>query len=175
MSGKYQRWVVQYHDAAWALARYLLKDASEAEDAVQEAVVKLRQHEAAMEPDRVRPWLLTVVRNNCLDRLRRHRPDYVAAIEHSVVDTARLAGEQPGLAARDGPEDILSRGQAAAWLRHLIDQLDEPNRSLVVLRDLMQLSYAEVGEATGLSLSQVKVYLHRARRRLRDQLETADD
>jgi RNA polymerase sigma-70 factor (ECF subfamily) len=55
-------------------------------------------------------------------------------------------------------------------LKRSIEGLKEPYRTLVVLRDIQQHSYEEVANATELSLSQVKVYLHRARKQLREQL-----
>jgi RNA polymerase sigma-70 factor (ECF subfamily) len=55
-------------------------------------------------------------------------------------------------------------------LQAAVAGLREPYRSLVVLRDLQQHSYEEVADATELSLTQVKVYLHRARKQLREQL-----
>jgi RNA polymerase sigma-70 factor (ECF subfamily) len=60
--------------------------------------------------------------------------------------------------------------QLGEWLKHSINGLTEPYRSLVVLRDVHQHSYEEVASVLELSLPQVKVYLHRARKQLREQL-----
>ena len=73
MSRKFRQWVDQYQDEAWTLARYLLKDASEAEDATQEAFVKLWKHRENVDPERIKPWLMKVTRNTCMDRLRRRQ------------------------------------------------------------------------------------------------------
>ena len=75
MSREYQKWVREYQDQAWSLARYLLKDASEAEDATQEAFIKLWNHRDSVDPARIKPWLMKVTRNTCLDRLRRRKPE----------------------------------------------------------------------------------------------------
>ena len=156
MSRVYQQWVAEYQDQAWSLARYLLKDASEAEDATQEAFIKLWNHRDNVDPERVKPWLMKVTRNTCLDRLRRRKPETelteVQAVEHH------------------GPEAGAHQGELGRWLKSAIAGLREPYRSLVVLRDIQQHSYDEVARATELSLSQVKVYLHRARKQLREQL-----
>ncbi len=74
MSRRYRKWVEEYQNQAWTLARYLLKDAQEAEDVCQEAFVKLWRHQDSIDKDRIRPWLMKVTRNGCLDRLRRRRP-----------------------------------------------------------------------------------------------------
>lgn len=156
MSREYQKWVREHQDQAWSLARYLLKDPSEAEDAVQEAFIRLWNHRDSIDPDRVRPWLMKVTRNHCLDRLRRRKPTTELSEVHEVENHGPLAGAV--------------QGELGRWLQQAIEGLKEPYRSLVVLRDIQQHSYEEVASATDLSLAQVKVYLHRARKRLREEL-----
>ncbi|NND45718.1 MAG: RNA polymerase sigma factor [Xanthomonadales bacterium] len=156
MSRVYRQWVKEYQDQAWTLARYLLKDASEAEDATQEAFVKLWHHRENIDPERVRPWLMRVTRNHCLDRLRRRRPEQEFT-DYEVSEE------------RD-PEHGAAQSELGTWLQRAIEGLKEPYRTLVVLRDIEQHSYDEVAGVTELSLSQVKVYLHRARKQLREQL-----
>ena len=99
---------------------------------------------------------MRVVRNECFDRLRRRRPE-------AAYDEER----QP---AQGGPLWDIQRGQLSRWLARAIADLGEPYRSLVILRDVQQQSYAAVGRTLDLSESQVKVYLHRARKQLREQL-----
>ena len=157
MSRRYRQWVKEYQHQAWTLARYLLKDASEAEDAVQEAFVKLWNHQDKVDPERIKPWLMKVTRNGCLDRLRRRRDTVELTEQHAAVETR-------------GPMDGVASNELSGWLKKAIAGLKEPYRSLVVLRDVHQHSYEEVAGMLELSLSQVKVYLHRARKELREQL-----
>ena len=157
MSRTFRKWVDEYQDQAWTLARYLLKDAAEAEDAVQEAFVKLWRHRDSIDPDKVKPWLMKVTRNGCLDRLRRRHPE-------EELQEWHLPDAVPG------PMQGLHQHQQGEWLKATINGLREPYRSLVVLRDIQQHSYAEVAGALELSLPQVKTYLHRARKQLREQL-----
>jgi RNA polymerase sigma-70 factor (ECF subfamily) len=156
MSREYRQWVDEYQDQAWTLARYILKDASEAEDATQEAFVKLWNNRNAIDRDRVKPWLMRVTRNHCLDRLRRRRPE-TEFVEYQAAD-------------HRGPMHNMEQTELGGFLKGAIAALKEPYRSLVVLRDIEQHSYEEVAGVTDLSLSQVKVYLHRARKQLREQL-----
>jgi RNA polymerase sigma-70 factor (ECF subfamily) len=157
MSRKYRQWVKEYQDQAWTVARYILKDAQEAEDATQEAFVKLWQNQDTIDPDKVKPWLMKVTRNGCLDRLRRRR--------HNVeFDESHMAGEV------SGPMQGAATSETAVWLKRAIAGLKEPYRSLVVLRDVNQHSYEEVAGMLELNLAQVKTYLHRARKQLREQL-----
>jgi len=157
MSKRFRQWVDEYQDQAWTLARYLLKDRAEAEDVCQEAFVKLWQRQDSIDPDKIRPWLMKVTRNGCLDRLRRRKPT------EEIGDHAR-EDHSPG------PLADSERSELAHWLGQSIGGLTEPYRSLVVLRDIHQHSYEEVAAVLELSLSQVKVYLHRARKQLREQL-----
>ena len=89
MSRRYRQWVKQYQDQAWTVARYILKDAQEAEDATQEAFVKLWNNRDSIDPERVKPWLMKVTRNGCLDRLRRRK-------DNVEFDESHMAGEVAG-------------------------------------------------------------------------------
>ena len=157
MSKKYRLWVKEYQDQAWTVARYILKDAQEAEDATQEAFVKLWNNQDNIDPKRVKAWLMKVTRNGCLDRLRRRRHNVVFDESYMSVD---VSGPMQGLVASETGE----------WLKRAIGGLKEPYRSLVVLRDVNQHSYEEVAGMLELNLAQVKTYLHRARKQLREQL-----
>jgi RNA polymerase sigma-70 factor (ECF subfamily) len=157
MSRRYRQWVKEYQHQAWSLARYLLKDAHEAEDAVQDAFVKLWNNQDKIDPERIKPWLMKVTRNGCLDRLRRRR-------QNVEFNEGHMAGEA------SGPMQDVAANELGGWLKRAIEGLKEPYRSLVVLRDVQQHSYEEVAGMLELSLSQVKVYLHRARKELREQL-----
>lgn len=151
----FRQWTDDYQDQVWSLGLYLLRDRAEAEDVAQEAFIRLWQHRESLSGDRVRPWLLRVTRNLCLDRLRKRRPEVEVEDQHAVAD---------------GPAEGLQNSQLAARLRDALARLAEPYRSLVILRDVQQSSYEDVAQATGLSMPQVKTYLHRARKQLRQQL-----
>ena len=157
MSKKYRQWVREYQDQAWTVARYILKDAGEAEDATQEAFVKLWHNRDKIDPERVQSWLMKVTRNGCLDRLRRRR-------DNVEFDESYMGEEHAG------PMQGAAASQTREWLKRAIGSLKEPYRSLVVLRDVNQHSYEEVASMLELNLAQVKTYLHRARKQLREQL-----
>ncbi len=157
MSRRYRQWVEEFQDQAWTLARYILKDPAEAEDVVQESFVKLWNNQDKIDLDKVKPWLMRVVRNGCLDRLRRRRPE-TEYDDWMEVDAA--PGPMQGAEQRD----------TGRQLKAAIQALKEPYRTLVVLRDIEEHSYSEVAGTLDLSMSQVKVYLHRARKQLREQL-----
>jgi RNA polymerase sigma-70 factor (ECF subfamily) len=159
---KFNALVRLYESEVFSLAWYLLKNRGEAEDMTQEAYIRLWENLARVEFARAKFWLLKVVRNLCLDRLRRH------AMERDF--TSRADPEQPA----SGPAEILVAEQRAGQLQEAVAGLEEPFRSLVILRDLHQHSYADVARILELSLDQVKVYLFRARQQLRTRLEDLD-
>ena len=117
------------------------------------SLVQIRE---TVDPERIKPWLMKVTRNTCLDRLRRRKPETELTEVQAVEEHGPMAGAQ--------------QGELGRWLKRSIEGLKEPYRTLVVLRDIQQHSYEEVAGATELSLTQVKVYLHRARKQLREQL-----
>lgn len=157
----YQQWVSEYQDQVWSLARYLLKDNAEAEDVTQEAFTRLWRDRSKVAKQPVRPWLLKVTRNLCLDRHRRQRPE----VEYSDHIQQGQNSPEP-----DQPLADYQRAELGRSLAQAVADLGEPYRSLVVLHDIHQHSYEEVAIVTELSLDQVKVYLFRARRKLRQQL-----
>lgn len=155
------RLAVLLHDrVVFRTAAALLRDAREAEDVTQEAFLVFWQQGANVE--RPREWLLRVARNACLDRLRRR---------------GRLVSEQqvelPEPSEDRDPAWHYEHNELATELRALVDKLPEPQRSLIVLFDVQGLDGATCARILDLNVNQVKVYLHRARRRLRQQLERA--
>ena len=157
MSRAFRQWVEEYQDQAWTLARYMLRDPAEAEDVCQESFVKLWNNRDNIDLEKVKPWLMKVIRNGCLDRIRRRRPE-------AELDPERETAATPG------PMEDLEGRDIGRRIREAIAALGEPYRSLVVLRDVQQHSYEEVAGTLELSMTQVKVYLHRARKQLREQL-----
>jgi RNA polymerase sigma-70 factor, ECF subfamily len=150
--------VLRHHRLVYRVACSLLADKHEAEDVTQEAFMRLWQHGGGIRARR--EWLLTVARNACLDRLRKARSTLVT--EPAELDRP---SEHPGPARQAEQHELAQR------LRALIGSLPEPQRSLIVLFDVHGLDGAACARILGLNVNQVKVYLHRARQRLRRELE----
>jgi RNA polymerase sigma-70 factor (ECF subfamily) len=150
--------VLQHDKAVYRLAAALLRDAREAEDVSQEVFLSYWHHGAHVE--RPREWLLRVTRNACLDRLRKRG----RLVSHEGAEIPERSDD------RD-PAWHYEQGELSAELRECLDTLPEPQRSLVVMFDMQGCDGATCARVLGLNVNQVKVYLHRARRRLRLQLE----
>ena len=154
--------MTQHHKTVYRVCYGLLRDAHEAEDVTQEAF--LRYWQLSSEVRGAKAWLITVARNKCLDRLRSSK---------RIVDADPEFFEQQ--ADDHDPEWHATRGETASRLNQLINELPEPQRSLILLFDVQGLTGAECAEVLDLNINQVKVYLHRARRRLRLALEGCHD
>lgn len=160
---QYERQVHRHQDRVYGFARYLLGDPEEARDVTQEVLLRLWHHREAVEEDRLTGWLLRVTRNACIDALRKRR---------TYQDLVRADAERVGQAASRTP-DPEAATEAALFreaLERALRQLPEPQRSIVILREIQDCTYEQISEALALPLNTVKVYLHRARKALRNQL-----
>jgi len=161
MSAVKFRLAVLMHDrAVYRLAAALLRDAREAEDVTQEVFLSYWQHGETVE--RPREWLLRVTRNACLTRFRRS-----GRVTHQAPE------DLPEISDARDPVWHYEQHELAGELRQLVDTLPEPQRSLLVMFDVQGLDGATCARVLGLTVNQVKVYLHRARRKLRERLECA--
>jgi len=150
----------------YTFASYLLGDTGEAEDITQEVLIKLWERGPEIDPDRLGAWLLAVTRNACTDQLRRRRRSAeIIPIRRSSEPPADAASSEPS------PERLASGSQLGARIRHALSCLNEPARSVVILREIQGLSYREISDVTNIPINTIRVTLHRARRRLRESLK----
>lgn len=154
---RFEEALLPHLDAAYNLARYLLRDPHEAEDAVQDAWVRAVRHFGGFRGGDARAWLLRIVRNTCFTRMRRGRAagEVVEFDEqlHTVDDGA-------------GPEADLVRTMAAESLRTELERLPAEFREVIVLRELEGLSYKEIAQVAGVPIGTVMSRLSRARGQL---------
>ena len=108
-----------------------------------------------------KPWFLRVVRNRCIDLLRRRRP--------TGVDVELLP--DPGVS----PVDRVQKQERDASLRRALGALNPDHRQVLVLRDYLDLSYAEIAAVLDVAPGTVMSRLHRARMNLKEQLEDDDE
>lgn len=145
----------------WGLAFRMLGVRADAEEVVQDAFVRLLRAEPDRDRD-LRPWLVRVTTNLARDRLRgRKREAYVGPWLPAVTDVP--ADVQPVPGARYDAVESLSMG--FLWAA---EQLDDVQRAVLVLRDVLGHSVRETAQALGLSESNVKVIAHRVRAQMRD-------
>ncbi len=155
----YRLQVSKNQHGLYALAYQMLGNQLEAEDVVQDTFIKLWQRkEKGGEYEKA--WLYKVTRNHCLDILRRRKHVYEYQIAQAV-----------GSDVAPSASDAVLNEELSGEIGKAISQLEEPYQSLLVMREVNGLSYQVLADALDLSLSQTKVYLHRARKQLKESLE----
>ena len=153
-----QQQLVQLGNGAHALATQMLGNVDDAADAVHDAFVKVLGKPGAYNAKAgpLTPWFMRVVRNHCIDLIRRRRP--------GTDDTAELT--DPG----QNPELSLQTVQRDQELQQALTTLSDTQRQIIVLRDYMDLSYAEIAEVLDIAQGTVMSRLHRARMALKEEL-----
>ena len=159
----FERVVLPHLDDAYALARYLLRDEHDAQDAVQDAVLRaLRYFEGFRDGD-ARAWLLAIVRNCCHTWYHRHRDD-AAGVSYAEAEQAAELHVSSGADARaiqSSERNAINRALAGLPMEF---------REVIVLRELNELSYKEISTVTGVPIGTVMSRLARARKRLASAL-----
>ena len=161
---RFRELALPHLDAVYTLARYLLRDAADADDAVQECYLRALKHFHTYQGPAIKPWLFAILRNVC-------HAEYAAArqrAEHRRRRTAR--GGRTGAAVARGAGDAGSRDRQAARCRHhpAADRcLAEPFRETFVLREVENLSYREIADVAEVPVGTVMSRLARARAMLR--------
>lgn len=161
--------VRQHHDRVYRYGLRVCRDGFDAEDAVQEAFLKLSTRRDVVADQGALSWLMSVVRNACRRFWRpfqrqRQRRALGAPLAGAEVD--EVAGS-----AELSPEAALQRWELVRAVHAAISELERPYREVLVWRDLEGRSGAEVCAALGLELAAMKSRLLRARQMLRARLE----
>src|SRR5471032_3108307 len=151
-------------DAVYTLARYLLRDAADAEDAVQECYLRALKHFDSYRGPAMKPWLFAILRNVCRAEFARRATSPTGAVD-DLPDSA----EQTPLwrEAQETPETQILRQRDASAIRRLVSALEEPFRETFVLREIHNLSYREIADIVAAPVGTVMSRLARARAMLR--------
>lgn len=157
---------IEAHESALIrYARSLLHDGDQARDAVQEAFIKLCRQSPEKVSGHVLPWLFLVVRNQCLNMLRKDK-------------RMRHLNDLETLYFQDNPAESHPRDQrkreTITSLFELVDDLPARQRELVLLKFQQDFSYQEISDVTGLSVGNVGYILHTAIRSLKQQWESLE-
>ena len=162
---RFREAALPYLDDAYTLARYLLRDAADAEDAVQECYLRAFKHFDSYRGPAMKPWLFAILRNVCrAEYARRTTTPMTGAIE----DVAESAEATPlWHEAQETPEGQIIRANDSDTVRRLIAALAEPFRETFVLREIQNLSYREIADVAAAPVGTVMSRLARARAMLR--------
>jgi RNA polymerase sigma-70 factor (ECF subfamily) len=143
------------------LAGYMLNDPQDAEDAAQEALAKvLTRIDQFRGEARFATWLYSLVTNTCRDLGERQRRR-----QHQALETA------PEVASTLGPHDLACQREQRAELARELEGLSNDQRHVMVMKDVLALSYEEIAEVLEMPVGTVKCHAHRGRARMRRALE----
>ena len=153
-----------YLDDAYTLARYLLRNADDAEDAVQECYLRALKHFDSYRGPAMKPWLFAILRNVCRAEYARR-----ASSPTTDIDDMPEGAEQTPLwhEVPDTPETQMLRERDASAVQKIVSALGEPFRETFVLREIHNLSYREIADIIAAPVGTVMSRLARARAMLR--------
>lgn len=167
----FNRLVGRYQGLAYNVAYRVLHDSDAAADATQEAFLSAFRRLDQYHGGSFKAWLARIVTNQCYDLIRHEKRRPAASLEALLIEP-----EDPPPAlqrqAPERPDDLFLQKELADWLQAVIDQLPPDQRATLILADIHGFSYEEIAQATDVELGTVKSRLNRARRRVRDLLQT---
>lgn len=158
---EFARIALPHLDAAYNLARWLLRDAAAAEDVVQDAMLRAVGYFASFRGDNPRAWLLRIVRNTALTRMQR-----TARLREQPLEVEAGGAHEHLADAAPDPEVSLSQTEDISRLEKMLAALPVELRECVVLRELEEMSYRDIARITGVPVGTVMSRLFRARQAL---------
>jgi RNA polymerase sigma factor (sigma-70 family) len=172
---RFQDTALPHLNAAYNLARWLVRNDQDAQDIVQEAYLRAYRFFDGFRGDTGRAWLLAIVRNTCYTWMEDNRDPSLAA--EFDEDCHSMGGQ--GTATRvsealDNPESILARQDDARQLNAVLQALPLEFREVLVLRELEELSYKEIASIMSVPIGTVMSRLARGRKLLLERLKRAN-
>ena len=167
-----ERLLMRAQEVAWRFSLAVCGHADDAEDAMQEALVKTYRHAGQIrDPEAFRPWLYRTVRNACLvsRRKKSHEPARLESLDETqpgIEGVVRRELTDP----RKDPEQLAQNAVLRTRLMKALHTLPGPYRAIVFLREMEGLSTREVAAVMRISEDNVKTRLHRARLALQEAL-----
>ena len=158
-------------DDVFTLARYLMRNVADAEDAVQECYLRALRHFDSYRGPAMKPWLLTILRNVCNAEFARRGRQAVPADDPPETEAEDVPLWQEPQAS---PEAALLRQHDSETMRKLVAALPQPFREILVLREINDLSYQDIAQVAGVPVGTVMSRLARARSMLRAAWNVAE-
>jgi RNA polymerase sigma factor (sigma-70 family) len=157
---RFEQLVVPHLDAAFNLARWILRGRADAEDVAQEAMLRSLRFFRGFHGGDARSWLLQIVRNSCYTWLEKNRPMELAIeFDEELFPQSTVT-----------PESLAIAGDNRERLTRALEELPPRFREVLVLRELEGCSYKEIATITSMPIGTVMSALARARQRLQSLL-----
>ena len=166
---KFKNIVREYKNLVYSQALYSTGNRYDAADITQEVLIKLWDNMDGIKLHSVKPWLLKVTRNCCIDLSRKKREKYFSEFddndeENSIPEIATPANDPD-------PEQSLDKAETQHRIFEAIKELPEKIRTTLILRYIHDETYDVIAEIVGCPLNSIKVYLHRGRKLLAQALK----
>ena len=148
---------IPYHQKLYRIAYRIVQDAANAEDIVQDTFIKLWNKRDEMQSiDNTEAFAIIILRNTCLDHLRKTKNDRYTDYDTDMPETTSLSKQ---IEMQDEAEKI----------KYLINKLPDQQRQVMMMKHWDEYSDEEIEQATGLSAGNIRVILSRARKTIREQ------
>jgi len=164
---RFESLAMPHLDAAYNLARWLTRNDHDAQDVVQEALVRAMRYIGGFRGDNARAWLLQIVRHSCFSWLKENRP---AERVYEEADETRHDIAAP---TADEPHAVAVRKADRLQINQAIAALPVAYREVLVLRELEDLSYNDIARIADIPVGTVMSRLARARGLMREALTSA--
>jgi len=155
-----------YHDRIYRYVLRLVKNPAEAEDLTQDTFLRAyRRGDSLRDPEAVRGWLYRIATHVCIDRLRQRQP--------LISLDSEKGGDRimPPISEPPSPLDFSERKETSACVQRCLDFLPDKSRAIILLHEAHSLTAREIADLLGVTLTTVKIRLHRARRKLQQVME----
>jgi RNA polymerase sigma-70 factor, ECF subfamily len=163
-----------YGDKVFSLVYRMMGNRHEAEDVAQDVFITVFKTVDSFRGEaKFSTWLLRIAANQCKNRIKylARRPTDGGDPDDMAPAQTASATAPPLQAHIDGPDVLMEAAELESLMQRSIAALDEDHRLLVILRDVEELSYQEIGEITGLAEGTIKSRLHRARMQIKGELD----
>ena len=161
---RFRELAMPHLDDVYTLARYLLRDAADADDAVQECYLRALKHFHSYRGPAIKPWLFAILRNVCHAEFARRAGAPATGADPLPEDSDQAPIWQED---QDTPEAAIVKQHDSGTIQRLIAALAEPFRETFVLREIENLSYREIADVAEVPVGTVMSRLARARAMLR--------
>ncbi|MGA2778705.1 MAG: sigma-70 family RNA polymerase sigma factor [Steroidobacteraceae bacterium] len=168
---RFEELVLPHMDAAYRFARWLSRAPGDADDVVQEAILRAFRGFEALRGSDVKPWLLAIVRNCHLTALKQQQRRAFVPLpeEHDAEDGQALIATTPD------PESASMRLDEQRTLERLMSALPDEHREVLVLREIEEMDYREIAAVTNVPIGTVMSRLARARAALKTRWQKEAD
>jgi RNA polymerase sigma factor (sigma-70 family) len=157
-AAQFNKCVDDYADGLYRFILKNIKDEDDARDVVQDSFEKMWKNHANVDASKCKSYLFTTGYHTMIDRIKKKKQ----TVDYSEVDEANLFNSQP-------------YSDVKKIVNEAVNLLPSQQKAVITLRDFEGYNYKEIGEITGLSESQVKVYIYRARTFLKEYIGSMEN